>query len=220
MPAAVTFDAYGTLLELDDPVGRLAAALADQGYPTPPEAVHQAFVAEVAVYRREQDLGRDTVGLEQLRTLCAATFSDALPARPPVAAARQALESGIRYRLYDDVRPTLDALADAGVRVGVVSNWDCSLSGVLIDLGIAERLTTVSISAVVGARKPDSRIFRHALDALGAVADHVIHVGDDPELDVAGARAAGLAGVLIDRSGGGPAGSIGDLREVLSRLPG
>ena len=57
----------------------------------------------------------------------------------------------LRFELLPDVVPALDALAAAGLRLGVVSNWDCGLRDVLDGLGIADRFAAVSASAVVGA---------------------------------------------------------------------
>lgn len=202
-PTAVFFDAYGTLLELDDPVTRLRRGLAAAGYEHDAETVAEAFRIEVDYYRHNQDRGRDRDSLETLHALCAVAFADALPSHPPVDVMAEVLTGCLRYRLFEDVIPTLEALASRGVRSAVVSNWDCSLPGVLARLGILERFAAVSVSAVVGARKPDGRIFAHALATLGLEPSQVVHVGDDPEGDVGGARSAGLRAVLIARSGGG-----------------
>jgi putative hydrolase of the HAD superfamily len=51
----------------------------------------------------------------------------------------------------------------------------------------------------VGAAKPDVRAFNAVLQALGAQAHQVAYVGDDPHADVAGARAAGLRSIWVDR---------------------
>ena len=202
-PRAVFFDAYGTLLEADDPVGNLQRGLEHSGYSHDMETVAAAFRAEVDFYRRNQDRGRDAASLQVLRARCAATFAQTLPSRPPVGLAAEILIDALRYVVFDDVLPTLDELASRGVRCAVVSNWDCSLAGVLAQLGILERFATVSVSAVVGARKPDTRIFRHALAMLGLEPNQVVHIGDDVERDIRGARAAHLRAVLIDRSGSG-----------------
>ncbi len=79
------------------------------------------------------------------------------------------------------------------MRLAVVSNWDCSLEGVLTGLGVADRFDVVSASAVVGAAKPDPAIFAHALGALGVAPANALHCGDLPEKDCVGARAPGCA---------------------------
>jgi FMN phosphatase YigB (HAD superfamily) len=198
-PDVVCFDAYRTLLQLVDPVGRLHHALLVAGYEYDRDTVAAAFHAEVAFYKTHQDTGADTTGLHALRMLCAAVFADGLPDGPPAELAMQILVDALHYRLYDDVLPTLDALQSEGIRTAVISNWDCSLVGILIGLGIAERFAVVSASAVVGSRKPERGIFDVTLGALGCPAARAVHVGDDPGLDVVGATGAGMRGIHLDR---------------------
>jgi FMN phosphatase YigB (HAD superfamily) len=52
-----------------------------------------------------------------------------------------------------------------------------------------------------GVEKPDPRIFANALGRSGADAATTIHVGDFYQIDVVGARAAGIRGVLLDEGG-------------------
>lgn len=198
--AAVTFDAHGTLLSLDDPVGRMGRELARLGHPRPRTVVAEAFAAEVAWYRAHLDRAGDAAGLAAVRAGAEAVVARRLPGVAADAAAT-ALRAALRYRLFDDVLPALDALAARGVALGVVSDWDASLPEVLADLGIGGRFAVVAASAVVGARKPDPALFLHAAAVLGVPPGSVVHVGDDPARDLAGARAAGMRAVLVDRAG-------------------
>jgi len=199
---AVLLDAYGTLLALRPPAPRLRALLAAAGHDHPEERVAEALAAEIRFYRRHHDRGRDCASLAGLRRECAAVLARALgPDVPPPDALTAMLVASLRFELLPDVLPALDALAHRGVRLAVVSNWDCSLPGVLADLGVADRFAAVVVSAVVGAAKPDPGIFRYALERLGVSAARALHCGDRPEYDCAGARAAGLRAVLIDRAG-------------------
>lgn len=201
-PRAVLFDAYETLVFLDDPVGRLRRALEAAGHPNDHAAVARAFAAEVAYYRRNQDRGRDPGSLESLRRDCAGVFRDALDVRPPRPQATSLLMDGLVWRPFDDARPALEALSAAAFRLAVVSNWDASLPDVLTSVGLSAFFSCVSVSAVVGARKPEPAIFHHALGVLGVAPSDTVHVGNDAQLDVAGATAAGIRAVLLDRSGG------------------
>jgi len=103
------------------------------------------------------------------------------------------------YRLFDDVRPALDALAGRGVTLGVVSNFEPWLEDVLALQGIDRLFATVAISGKLGVAKPDPEIFRVALKEAGAEPEATVHVGDQPVNDVAAARAVGITPVLIDR---------------------
>ena len=84
----------------------------------------------------------------------------------------------------------------------MVSNWDISLPRVLERCGLSGLVDDTVTSAGVGARKPEPEIFTAALAVAGAAPDEVIHVGDTAEEDVAGAAAAGIRPLLIDRDGG------------------
>ncbi len=199
---AVLLDAYGTLLAMPDPVPRLRDLLADAGHAHPAARVSAALRAEIAFYRANHDRGRDAASLAALREECARVLCVELAgdAPPPPRLAGLLIEA-LRFELFPDVLPALDALAACGVAIAVVSNWDCSLGDVLRELGVADRFATVSVSAVVGARKPDPAVFRHALALLGVAPSAAIHCGDRPDLDCVGANRAGVAGLLIDREG-------------------
>jgi putative hydrolase of the HAD superfamily len=131
--------------------------------------------------------------------------------------------------IYPDVTPALDALRAAGMRLAVVSNWGWAAPELLHLLELASHFEAFAISARVGYQKPHPAIFEHALELLGARPADAIHVGDNPEADVVGARRAGVEPVLIDRGGahdepreraararGAPV--IGDLLELLDLL--
>jgi len=108
-----------------------------------------------------------------------------------------------RWRAYDDVAPAFERLRAAGVKVGIISNWDVRLKGILDGLGLGSLIDTVVSSAVVGLHKPDPRIFELACARLEVDPGRSAHVGDHYYADVVGARAAGMVPVLIDRHGVG-----------------
>ena len=114
------------------------------------------------------------------------------------------LTDAIAYRAFADAAPALQRLREAGLRIAVVSNWDVSLHDALELTGLAPLAHAVLSSAEVGAEKPARTIFEAAAARLEMPVERLLHVGDDPEVDVDGARKAGLYAVLVDR-GGGPA---------------
>jgi putative hydrolase of the HAD superfamily len=103
------------------------------------------------------------------------------------------------YKLFDDVRPALQALAARGLKLGVISNFEPWLERVLELEGVRDQFVATAISGVVGVAKPDPGIFHAALEQAGVPADACLHVGDSLDHDVAGARAVGMVPVLIDR---------------------
>jgi putative hydrolase of the HAD superfamily len=124
------------------------------------------------------------------------------------------------WRLYDDTLPTLQALAARGVRMGVVSNWDERLHPLLEKLGLRGFFAAVVVSCDVGVTKPSAEIFARAARALDLPPATILHVGDSPEMDEAGARAAGFQAALLDRgAASAAAGRLRSLNELTERFP-
>jgi HAD superfamily hydrolase (TIGR01493 family) len=183
---AVTLDAFGTLVELDDHIGRLAAALQAAGVERDAAAIEDAFSHEVRHYAAHKCEARDAESLSALRRDCARVFVQRLGVELDFT---DAFVEAIAFRPLPGVLDAIAALRGHGLALAVVSNWDCSLPGHLERAGI--RIDAVVTCAEAGAAKPDPAIFRAALDRLGVAADRALHVGDQPE-DEHGARAAGL----------------------------
>jgi putative hydrolase of the HAD superfamily len=101
-----------------------------------------------------------------------------------------------RVDFYVDALPALAQLA-ARFPVLAVSNGNADLARVGVD-----HLFAGSVSARdAGVAKPDGRIFAAAASRLGLAPEQVLHVGDDPALDVLGALAAGMQAVWVNRDG-------------------
>ncbi len=99
------------------------------------------------------------------------------------------------------VPAALASLRDAGLRLVVVSNANGTLRGAFRRLGLEGYFVEILDSNEVGIEKPDPRLFELALARSGGAAASTIHVGDLYEVDVVGARAAGIRGVLLDERG-------------------
>ena len=112
------------------------------------------------------------------------------------------LEAHTEKNLWRRVPPELpDALRRiraAGWKTGVVSNSEGRLIDILREVQVADLFDTIVDSGVEGVSKPDPRIFELALARLGSSAERAIYAGDVPNVDVVGARAAGVEAVLID----------------------
>jgi putative hydrolase of the HAD superfamily len=104
-------------------------------------------------------------------------------------------------RVPDDALPALRRLREKGLRLGVVSNSNGTVRAKLGRLALLPFFETVVDSAEEGVEKPDPRIFRIALERMGADPTTTLHVGDLYHVDVDGARAAGLRVVLLDPLG-------------------
>lgn len=103
------------------------------------------------------------------------------------------------YRVFDDVPPVLDRLRDAGIVLGVVSNFEEWLEQLLEQLGVRSYFAVSVVSGVEGIEKPDPRIFALAMERAGVLPEVSVYVGDNPEFDVDPALEAGMFPVLLDR---------------------
>jgi len=124
------------------------------------------------------------------------------------------------WAVYPDVTPALDALAERGIPLAIVSNWDSQLPRLLELRDLTRYFRTISVSAIEETGKPGAEIFHRTCARLGVAAAEALHVGDSLRDDYDGARAAGLAALLLDRRGEhrDVPERIASLAELLERL--
>lgn len=202
MTRAVLLDALGTLVDLPDPAAALVEELAARGAEIRPSEAGWAIGAEIAFYRAHMHHARDAEALADLRVRCTEVLRGALPAHARgVEDLQGALLGALRFRAFPEVAGVLRGWRERGLRLVVVSNWDVSLHEVLERTGLDAFLDGAVSSAEHGAAKPDPSIFAAGLELAGARAEEALHVGDDFEADVLGARAAGVEPVLVVRAG-------------------
>ncbi|WP_371617715.1 HAD family hydrolase [Streptomyces sp. NBC_00454] len=105
--------------------------------------------------------------------------------------------------LFPDAVRLLRSIEKAGMKCIAVSNSFAGLRDDIVDrLGIAKYFSHVRYCGDGLHRKPTAEAFSDGLEALGTPAARVVHIGDEFDTDVVGARNAGLRGVHINRSGG------------------
>lgn len=215
---AVLLDAYGTLVELDDPFGRLRESVERHtGVQVGPADAERAFRAEMAFYSDSCHLGADADSLAALKAECAGIVLTELGIEADSGTAARILDDAVAFRVFPDAPPLLAGLERAGVPAAVVSNWDHSLRGTLAALGL--EFDAIVTCGETGVRKPDPRIFLEALGRLGVPPADALHVGDRPGTDAVGARAAGIDVRIVDRDGSTPGrATIGALTDVLELL--
>jgi HAD superfamily hydrolase (TIGR01509 family) len=144
---------------------------------------------------RGADRDRATVYLETLFTLAGVPSERLGEVRTCLAQLHQ--ERHLWSATAAGTRTTLERLRAAGLRLGVVSNSDGRVEAALTAAGLRDCFEVVLDSALFGAEKPDPAIFRAALKALGVAPDEALYVGDLYEVDVLGARAAGIEAILL-----------------------
>ncbi len=97
--------------------------------------------------------------------------------------------------LYAEVLPALELL-HRHYRLFTASNGNADLARI----GLAHLFERCVAAREVGALKPDPAVFLRVLEGTGLQASEVLFVGDDPELDVEGARRVGMHPVWINRT--------------------
>jgi putative hydrolase of the HAD superfamily len=202
----VLFDAGNTLLRMD--YEAIAGHLAGLGVPAPPREVERAewrarvrLDAELGGQRRSTE-ARET-GLRYVALLLSELGITSAEVVAAVSAWRAAYNPpvGLWTRPAQGAMAALHAVRSAGAVAAVVSNSDGTVRSLLDRLGLGDGLAFVLDSHEVGVEKPDPRIFQLALGRAGAAPSEAAHIGDLYSVDVLGARAAGLRGVLLDPGG-------------------
>ncbi len=123
--------------------------------------------------------------------------------------------------VHEHTHDALARLRAAGLRLGIVSNSDGRVDQALSAAGLREYFDVVIDSSVFGTEKPDPAIFRAALEALDVAPDEALYVGDLYDVDVVGARAAGMEAVLLTSDGVGhnpPCRTAASIDELVDAL--
>ncbi|MBI2918278.1 MAG: HAD-IA family hydrolase [Chloroflexi bacterium] len=207
---AVTFDFYNTLVHFDPLREELQLrACGELGLKPDPKGLAHGYADADDFWSREN--GRlaiaDRPPAEQ-----AAFYAEyerrvlrggGLQVTPQVAGEVFQRLRQFKYGLaaFPDAQPALRELKGRGLTVGLISNIRRDLEGLFQELGLAPYLDFMVTSQEAGVEKPHPAIFQAALARAGVAPAQAIHVGDQYQSDVVGARAAGMQPLLLDRDG-------------------
>ena len=108
-------------------------------------------------------------------------------------------EANLWRVVCEGTHEALERLKSAGLKLGVVSNADGRVVADAKRFGLEKFFDVIIDSQVVGVEKPNPKIFQLALEALKMPPDEALYAGDIYAIDMLGARAAGIAGKLIDQ---------------------
>jgi REG-2-like HAD superfamily hydrolase len=216
----VTLDAAGTIIDHRwDPGGIAAQAARSVGLLISAERARPVYEVVAARFRAEQEElekqgDRGAVKAMWQRQMAAwlVEVGGREEDAPEVLTRFEELAFGPRshvFALFADAIPAIESIKAAGFKLGVISNWDHTLFGVLESLGVDGEFDFIIASLVFGAEKPDKSIFMKACEHGQSAPERTLHVGDSEYDDFLGARNAGMHALLIDRSA---SASIGDGR--------
>ncbi len=110
-------------------------------------------------------------------------------------------ETNLWELMAPDVMPVLARLRARSLHLTIVSNANGKVRVLFDRLALTGLVDCILDSHEEGVEKPDPRFFEIALARSGATRETTIHVGDLYNVDVVGARAAGLRAVLLDEAG-------------------
>ncbi|HSS45182.1 MAG TPA: HAD family hydrolase [Thermoanaerobaculia bacterium] len=219
--AGILFDAGGTLIHLDgERICRAAGLSYRRERFSEAEA---AATGEVRAWILRHPASKDAERFPLFLNTLLQRLGIAEPDYRRQAAkdiAREHRHANLWSRAGDGARETLEKLAARSYRLGVVSNADGRVRQLLESAGIASLFEIILDSSEVGVEKPDPRIFIAAIERLRLPAAACAYVGDIYEIDITGARAAGLAAILIGSCPAPePVARVPDLPALLELFP-
>lgn len=228
---AVFFDVIGTLARtVPEQEVLLSRAAALHGLALPPAAARRGLAAAGAWWQQQvaqrplsqrSEAERRTLYRDfDQRVMEAAGFDLDQGATGAIFTTLLALGETSRLEAFDDAVPALQALAGAGYILGAVSNMDATLQATLEALDLGRYFSVVVNSQEAGVTKPAPGIFHLAAAQAGVPPEEAAYVGDQPQIDVRGAAAAGMLPVLVDRAGAFPDAAPALRIASLLELPG
>ena len=198
----VLFDWGDTLFSPPDTASVILAAAEERGVRIDPARARALWneLWEVGKMPEELAKGRDLSAAAH-REIWTALFERANAAVPGIASTLYERVMDPRAWVpYPDTAPTLRALRERGIRIGIVSNVPQDLRPIFAAHDLADLVDAFTHSFEVGVEKPDPAIFLHACDGLGTKPAETLMVGDHPVAD-AGALKAGLRFHLLSPDG-------------------
>lgn len=196
VPKAVLFDLFHTLASVPPPA-LAAEPLVSEILGVSSTEWHRLYYDDDVLGRC---LGRIQDSVEAMRRVAHALDPTVDEARilAAVESRRRRFELGL-IGIEPSILDALDRLRAAGVRMALVSDAGADDVECWERSPLRTRFDATVFSYQLGIRKPDPRIYRHGLDAIGARAEETIFVGDGGSDEHRGARAAGMRAVLVTR---------------------
>jgi len=207
---AVFFDWFNTLARYEPPREELhSQALRELGIEVPPQEILPGVLAADMYFFEENAKSPVERRAPEERAEVYIRYQNIVLTEVKVKADQemlfkimkkvQKLFDGVAFTLFDDVLSTLKTLREQKLILGMLTNLAKDMNPICRELGLEPYLDFAVTSQEVGVDKPKPPIFLAALQKARVNASEATHVGDQYKLDVVGARAVGIAPILIDR---------------------
>ena len=223
----ILFDVGGTLIHLDRRF--VIQTLKELGVDATEDdffRAHAAGIREISRIMRSPDPGNDATRWRAYGAILMREMNVGDDAALSVfeSISRRHAE-GKLWSLVEEGTPEVLAELSKNYRLGIVSNADGRIEQFLRDVGIADFFETIVDSGIVGIEKPDPRIFDIACANMRIEKNETVYVGDIYDIDIVGARNAGIRGILLFNGQKDPnwdcpvIGKVGQIPTVLSGVP-
>ena len=201
---AVFLDAGGTIIHLDrafilDCLAQRGLQRTEAQFIAADEAARKRVGVIMRSGEKSDDTSRWNAYTQTMLNELACNGADADYVRELVSQRHR--EGRLWSHIVEGTAAALDILRQRGLTLGVVSNADGRVATFIEHAGLLDHVDFVVDSGAVGVEKPDPAIFRIACERAGVQPEEAVHVGDIYEIDILGARAAGIRAVLIDPDG-------------------
>jgi putative hydrolase of the HAD superfamily len=210
-PKVIFFDAVGTLFGVHGKVGEVYSAIAQKaGVNIDPNVLNEAFWQSFSEANPPVFPGIDSQQIPEKEFLWWENIAQNTFTKAGVIEQFTDFSSFFTqlyahfatpepWYIYDDVIPALRTWQAQGIELGIISNFDTRLFAVIEFLELKSFFTSITLSSIVGAAKPNSKIFLSALDKHNCSPQQAWHIGDSLQDDYYGARAVGIHSFLVRR---------------------
>jgi putative hydrolase of the HAD superfamily len=202
LPPIIFFDAVGTLLHPDPPAAMVYANIGRRFGSRLDDATIVARFR--AAFRRQEEADYagglrtdETREVARWRAIVAEVLDDVTEQEACFQELYAHFAKTDAWRCTPETADVLHALSARGHILGIASNFDRRLRGLLAALPDFASIRHLVISSEIGWRKPALAFFAAMCEQVAAPAEQILYVGDDYRNDYEGARAAGMLALLL-----------------------
>jgi putative hydrolase of the HAD superfamily len=217
---AVTFDLDDTLWPVWPAIARAETAMLDWLNEQAPRIVELFDPAALQTLREQIVANKPElahhISLMRILTMRAAAAQAGYAPEVGEQAFQVMWKERNRVDLFADVEPALRSLRQQGFTIGALSNGNADVA----EVGLSSYFDFALNAVNGGAPKPAATMFLRAAQLAKCEPQQIVHVGDDPASDIAGATKAGMISVWLNREGESATGVNADFEITsLAELP-